>query len=236
MNANRSKLSAILLSVAAAGLAGASEVKTIDVQNFTKEPVAAEGAVCITGVGGLRLPSLSLGGKSRLVIDPVRTPMSVAEAPSFAKGAKIALAKRYGGVTRGRFVLATWSGEAEVPADLFDARSVAGKASASVETAPDGKSRQLVVTVGDYGSAPEVRILALGDSITQGVRKPEQKEHGYPQYRTSLAALLEASGMKAVMVGTRDNSQLDAANVQAPAEWTTSSMFRLISDLIVAVD
>lgn len=74
------------------------------------------------------------------------------------------------------------------------------------ETAPDGKSSQLVATIGDYDSSPELRIAALGDSITQGIQKPEQKESGFPQYRTSLAALLAANGVKAHMLGTRTHS------------------------------
>jgi len=218
----RTIVSAAALGVtlfAAGSAARADEMASLNVVNFTSEPLVVEGPLQVAGAGGLRLPSLALGEKARLVIDPVRTPVSVAGAPAFAAGAKIALAKRYGGVTRGRFVLATWQGDAAVPADLFDATSVAGNAVVTVEKAPDGKGSQLVVTVGDFDKSPEVRILALGDSITQGVQKPNQKEYGFPQYRTSLAALLAANGVKAVMVGTRTHSQLDAANVQAPEKW-----------------
>lgn len=199
---------------------GVAAQEVVDVVNFTAEPLFVVGETRITGAGGLRLPSLSLGAKSRLVIDPVRTPIFVASAPSFAPGAKIALAERYAGVKRGRIVLATWGGNADIPDGLFDAASVIGKAVVAVETAPDGKSRQLVATIGDYDSSPELRIVALGDSITQGIQKPEQKESGFPQYRTSLAALLAANGVKAQMLGTRTHSQLDAAGVQAPKEWT----------------
>ena len=200
-------------------LASATKTKELNVVNFTKEPLVVEGALQVKGAGGLRLPSLTLGPQGMLVIDPIRTPVSVAEAPSFAKGSKITLAKRYANVKRGRIVLATWKGDANVPDDLFDDTSVAGNASASVVTAPDGKSRQLVVTVGDYDASPEIRILAIGDSITQGVQKEEQPEYGFPQYRTSLASLLAANGVKAIMLGTRKHAQLDAADVQAPKEW-----------------
>lgn len=212
------RVAALILSLAA-GVASGDETKTLNVVNFTAGPLAVDGGLVVTGAGGLRLKSLSLGANARLVIDPVRTPVAVEGAPSFAEGAKIALAKRYAGVTRARFVIATWSGETAVPLGLFDKSSVAGEAAATVEAAPDGKSRQLVVTVGDFGSSPKMRILALGDSITQGVQKPEQAEYGFPQYRTSLASLLAANGVKAQMIGTRKNSQLDAALVQAPKEW-----------------
>lgn len=194
--------------------------RTLEVVNFTAKPLVVDGLIKVTGAGGLRLPSLSLKANACMVLDPVRTPVFVASAPSFAPGAKIALANRFCSVKRARFVLATWRGDAAVPADIFDAKSVAGKSVITVEKAPDGVSKQLVVTVGDFASSPEVRILALGDSITEGVQKPEQAEHGFPQYRTSLAALLATRGVKAVMVGSRDMSQLDAAGVQAPKEWT----------------
>ena len=204
----------------AAGFASAAEQKSLDVVNVAKEPLAVEGPLQVTGAGGLRLPSLVLGPQARLVIDPIRTPVAVAAAPSFAEGAKISLAKRYAGVKRGRIVLATWSGEAKIPADIFDKSSVAGEASVAVVAAPDGESRQLVVTVGDYDASPRLRILAIGDSITQGVQKEEQPEYGFPQYRTSLASLLAANGTKAVMIGSRVNAQLDAADVLAPRNWT----------------
>ena len=214
-------LAVCTLAQCAAYAAPAADGKqTLEIVNYTKEPLVVDGPLQVTGAGGLRLPSLSLGSNARLVIDPVRTPVSVAGVPTFAKGAKIALAKRYCNVKRGRFVLATWRGDAEVPENLFDAKSVAGKSAVGVEAAPDGKCNQLVVTVGDFESSPEVRILALGDSITEGIQKPNQKEYGHPQYRTSLAALLAANGVKAIMVGSRDMSKLDAANVQAPKGWT----------------
>jgi len=206
-------------ALAAAAMLAPATAETLNVVNFTDAPLAVEGELRVEGAGGLRLPSLSLGPGVRLAIDPVRTPVAVASAPSFAQGAKIALAPRYAGMTCGRVVLATWSGEADVPEGLFDTGSVAGKASVSVETAPDGKSRQLVVTVGDWAGAPELRILAMGDSITQGIQKENQPEYGFPQYRTSLASFLAASGIKPVMLGCRRHAQLDAAGVQAPADW-----------------
>ncbi len=47
---------------------GVAAPEVVNVVNFTAEPLFVVGETRITGAGGLRLPSLSLGAKSRLVI------------------------------------------------------------------------------------------------------------------------------------------------------------------------
>lgn len=95
---------------------------TVEVDNrLTALEIA--GKTELVGAGGVILPSLSVPDDSRLVFDPVATPIKVSAVPAFAEGATIALSSDYAGVTLGRIVLMTYSGTATLPAGLFDASS-----------------------------------------------------------------------------------------------------------------
>ncbi len=173
----------------------------------------------LTGVGGVQVASLSILANQRLVLDPIKTPLKVSAAPTFGANAKIALSSAYASMSCGKVVLMTYSGSLTPSASLFDASSIAPGASFTLtqETAPDGSAKQLVLTVGDYAHAPEIRILPIGDSITQGVTKDDQGD--YPQYRTTIAARLAAMGYRPVMKGIWHYAQNDAAGVQQPDAW-----------------
>ena len=195
----------------------------VEVGNLGITSLEVSGETVLTGVGGVKLSSLSIPADAKLVFDPIATPVKVSATPTFEAGAKIALSSDFAGMTCGRVVLMTYNGTASIPAGLFDTSSVATSASASCvlsqDAAPDGKNKQLVLTVGDYANAPEIRILPIGDSITQGIDKENDKQYDYPQYRTSVAARLAANGYKPVMKGIWHYSQLDAAGVQQPDKW-----------------
>ena len=173
----------------------------------------------ITGAGGMRLSSLAVPADAKFVLDPIATPISVSATPTFGAGAKIALSAGYAGMTLGRVVLLTWTGNSIDATGLFDTSSVSGPAAVACETAPDGTSKQLVLTVGDYDSdAKEIRIVPIGDSITQGYISGSSLTD-YPQYRTAIAARLAANGYKPMMKGVWRISQNDAAGVQQPDDW-----------------
>ena len=194
---------------------------TVEVDNrLTALEVAGETE--LTGAGGVILDALEIPADARLVFDPIATPICVTNGtPVFAEEAKIALSSDYAGITLGRVVLMTYPGTATLPAGLFDASSVSGAAALSQETAPDGTSTQLVLTVGDYeNEAKEIRILPIGDSITQGYNKGINGYSQEAQYRTAIAARLAANGYRPVMKGIWRVYQADAAGVQQPDEWS----------------
>ena len=184
------------------------------------------GKTELVGAGGVILPSLSVPDDSRLVFDPIATPIKVSATPSFSQGASLALSSDYAGVTLGRIVLMTYSGTATLPAGLFDASSVSGDAKLTQEVAPDGSNMQLVLTVGDYErQAKEIRILPIGDSITHGRVRGINGYNQQAQYRTAIAARLAANGYRPVMLGhlktdaSGSATTCDAAGVQQPDEW-----------------
>ena len=180
----------------------------------------------IVGAGGFHVEALSIPANGKLTFDPIKTPVYVSAAPTFGEGACLALSSGYAGMTLGRVVLMTWTGEAKLPENLnslFDASSVAGSASVTTATAPNGTDTQLVLTVGEYDrDAKEIVVAAVGDSITQGVAAGRGD---YPQYRTSIAAHLAANGYKPKFRGIWCKSNLDAAGVQAPDDWAYHSGF-----------
>ena len=180
----------------------------------------------IVGAGGVKVSSLGIPAAGKLTLDPIKTPVYVSAAPTFGEGVKIALSPSYAGMTLGRVVLLTWTGEATLPENLnslFDASSVAGSAVVTAEAAPNGTSTQLVLTVGDYDrDAKEIRILPVGDSITQGVASSGKGASGQsddPQYRTAIAARLAANGYKPKMLGVWKRYPWDAAGVTQPNDW-----------------
>ena len=192
--------------------------------------VGADSGLC--GVGGAKLSALAFGENGKLTLDPIKTPVSVSAAPTFAEGAKIALTDNYAAMSLGRIVLLTWTGEATLPENLnslFDSASIASGATFAVtaETAPNGTSTQLVLTVGDYeNDAKEIRILPVGDSITQGVSSKDKGASGQndnPQYRTDIAARLAANGYKPKMFGVWKRNTLDAAGITQPNDWVWHS-------------
>lgn len=198
------------------------------------------GAISVANGSTLKLAGCAYGFKEiagfelygSLVIDPIRKPVSVNATPVFGSGAKIRLDAGFDGTTLGKFILMTWTesedGEggtvaATIPAGLLDASNLGAAGTLSVETAPDGASKQLVLRVGDYeADAKAIRILCIGDSITQGVSGRNDYDDE-SQYRTTIAALLAARGYKPQMLGHWKLHDKDSAGVLQPEEWTWHS-------------
>ena len=188
--------------------------------------LTVDNDTALMGAGGVHVDALAVADDTRLVFDPIATPIAVAGTPTFGAGAQIALAADYADVSLGRIVLMTYTGPATFDQTLFDASSIAAGASYTLteETAPDGTSTQLVLTVGDYANdAKEIRLAPIGDSITQGITRDSAPSFAkYPQYRTAIAARLAAHGYKPVMKGLwtfQNLSIFDAAGVRQPDDW-----------------
>ena len=185
----------------------------------------------LSNEGGLDIERLTFADNAKLTFDPIKTPVYVYGTTDdtgliLGANAKIALTPNYATMTCGRITLLTFKTEyaknlPENLNDLFDASSIAPGVewSLSAEDVPDDSPyrKNLILTVGDYANAPEVRILPIGDSITQGVTKDSQGD--YPQYRTTIAARLAASGYKPKMVGIWKYAKKNAANVLMPEDW-----------------
>ena len=206
------------------------ERDSIYVENqITTSQTIAKDTIAV-GRGGFNIEGLSLAENVRFTYDPVATPIYVygttEGALNVGSGAKLALSANYADMTLGRIVLLTYKdGNAVLPGnlnDIFDASSIAAGATYTVTSEPapeasDGRL-QLVLTVGDYANdAKEIRILPIGDSITQGVTKDDQGD--YPQYRTTIAARLAASGYKPKMLGLWKKANYDASHVMVPEDW-----------------
>ena len=181
--------------------------------------------------GGLDIARLTFADNAKLTFDPIKTPVYVYGTTDdtgliVGANAKIALTPNYATMTCGRITLLTFKTEyaknlPENLNDLFDASSIAPGVEWNITTedVPDDDPyrKNLILTVGDYANAPEIRILPIGDSITQGVTKDSQGD--YPQYRTAIAARLAASGYKPKMVGIWKYAKKNAANVLMPEDW-----------------
>lgn len=167
--------------------------------------IVANGVQTLAGVGGVQIGALSMTDGAKIVLDPIRTPIKLATKPMIAAGAKIALSG-YSTCALGKFTLMTWSGDAiDVPSDLFDETSVSGTAVVICEEAPETGCHQLTLKVGNYDAeAAEIRIMPLGDSITEGT---SGDGFARPNYRHYLMAKLEANGYKAISCGYQRSAE-----------------------------
>jgi len=200
-------------------------------KNMNKTSQEITGEVVFYGEGALDAETLTFGENAKLTLDPIKTPVYIWGSEEgkgfiFANGAKIALSPDYADMTCGKITLMTFKSEyarnlPENLDDVFDASSIASGVewSITLEDVPDASvyRKNLVLTVGDYENAPEIKILPIGDSITQGVTKDSQGD--YPQYRTAIAARLAANGYKPKMVGVWKYAPKNAANVVMSEDW-----------------
>ena len=69
--------------------------------------------------------------------------------------------------------------------------------------------------------AKDIIVAPIGDSLTQGVKDSARGD--FPQYRTAVAARLAAAGYRPKFVGIWQKSNLDAAGVRQPGDWTYHS-------------
>jgi len=196
--------------------------------------LSLSGSTEIVGAGGFDISTLSIAAGKTLTFDPVATPVFVygtsKNSFTFGSGAKFALSSKYADMTLGRVVLVTYraSYTTGLPSnldDVFDANSIAPGATYKVvsEAVRDANPyrRQLVLYVGDYeNEAKEIRILPVGDSITQGVAAKSGATADYwPQYRSTIAARLAACGYKPKMLGVWTRANCDASHVLLPDDW-----------------
>lgn len=219
----------VLLFAAAALLTAAGGAAEIPVANTCDAgSLTVADTTALTGAGGVVANSLVLSAGGRLVFDPTRTPIRVNGDVSFAADARIALPAACRGCPRGRFTLLTFSGALAVKGvkkgtvgaaveEVFDATGLVAPAVVKLLPAPDGVNRRLVLTVGDYeANAPLVKVMPLGDSITEGTL--QYSFYARPNYRLSLMAKLEAAGFKAQALGYQATCNQNAAGLVAPVE------------------
>lgn len=197
----------------------------LDIANLAnKGDWSVKKTTVINGFGGITANSLTFEPNSHLTLDPIKTPIKLASAPTFGEGTTISLAEAYKDCELGRIVILTWTGDAiTIPEGLLGEGSVKGEAVLSIETAPDGTSKQLVLTVGDYDEdAKEVSIMPMGDSITHGVNDGEN-------YRISLMEYLASIGYKPTTRGIYNTANTgtakNAAGVAGDAAWQYHSAF-----------
>ena len=221
-------------------VAGSRNVIVVDGRVATVPTLTGDDI--IVGAGALDIKTLSIPAGGKLVFDPVATPIYVwngtegAASLTVGEGAKIALSENYAGMTLGRIHLLTYrastvQGLPDNLDDLFDASSIAPGATWTVTSEdvvePSGNPyrKRLVLTVGDYeNEAKEIRVLPVGDSITQGVGiESGDTQDKYPQYRSTIAARLAAQGYKPKMLGVWKRARYDASHVPVPEDWAWHS-------------
>ena len=164
--------------------------------------------------------SFSLGAGARLVVDPVRASIGCARAPVFAEGAKIALDPAYAAYESGRFLLASWDA-GEISADLgtlFDASSARGRAPRLYVETEDGRG-YLWLDLDKNAVYPTVRVMAVGDSITEGKNPVSDSKGPYGNWRMTCWKALAAAGYEVTAVGWRDRYPEDHANRTMPLRW-----------------
>ncbi len=198
-------------------IAEASEV-VVDVAN--KKDMGAwtiEDPTELAGAGGVQASSLTLTAEAKLILDPTKTPVKLGAAPTFAEGAKLALSAAYKDCALGKFTLLTWTGAAIETEDIFDAESVGGACTLTCVDAPEDGKKQLVLTVGDYANAKKIKVMPLGDSITEGTNLGQN--FARPNYRIPLMQKLAANGFNVEALGYQKSCNADSAGVQANPEY-----------------
>ena len=230
MKVGKNKL--ILISMLCAAFA--AQAQTVNVVNaVTNGATSVSGEYTLTGVGGVTCASLSLEAGAKWTFDPIRTPVFVGAVPTFAEGAKIALAANYtdAAYQNGRLTLFTWAGtaEADVPTGLLDAATVPAGANPVLmqetytsrkggASAAETTYTRLVLDMNPSATRPTITILPLGDSLTENSSIGGM--HANPNYRVNLLKKLAARGWAPKSVGYRHSANLDSAGVGQPEEWS----------------
>lgn len=184
----------------------------------------------LTGIGGVLATTLSVNETGVFELDPIKTPLKIAAKPTFAVGAKIKLASAYDDCTLGKFKLMTWVGDSlGLDAAALKALVDVGERAYTVEDVPapaeNAGMRQLILKIGDYDNdAKTIRIMPLGDSITDGTSYYANQYEANPNYRVPLMQKLAARGYKPVAKGLRECAftqryATDASGVAAPSEY-----------------
>ena len=181
-----------------------------------------DGTATFPDVGGFYLSTLDVGATGKLVYDPTKFTFRLVSPPTFASGAKIALASKYAANTKGRFLLMTWNtGALDMDAAslnaIFDTSSANGTdVKVWAENHETGGGRLWLDL--DY-AAPKQRInvLCTGDSITQG------SDSTYGNWRTGLMKKLAAAGYAPFAKGHWNVHSADICGAVMPEEWVWHS-------------
>jgi len=225
---NWSRTNVVATALATAGLyLPPSDIVTAFTYN-DRDPVALgtlywDGKYALTQQGGLSLGTLDMGKSGRLVLDPLVTDLRLARAPNFANGAQLALATKYADYTKGRFLLMTWDAgvldtSTAAFANLFDSTSAAGVSPAlSVETI-DGRG-YLWLDLDSSATYPTLKVLPLGDSITEG----KVTVGNYGNWRITYMKAMAAAGYDVQARGFRTINSEDQAGASMPARWCSHS-------------
>ncbi|MBR0504362.1 MAG: hypothetical protein IJJ84_03075, partial [Kiritimatiellae bacterium] len=181
-----------------------------------------DGAATFPDVGGFYLSTLDMGATGKLVYDPTKFTFRLVSPPTFASGAKIALAPKYASNTKGRFLLMTWDhGALDMDAAalnaIFDASSAQGTdVKVWAENLEAGGGRLWLDL--DYAAPKQrINILCTGDSITQG------SDTSYGNWRTGLMKKLAAAGYAPVAKGHWKVHSADICGAVMPDEWVWHS-------------
>ena len=181
-----------------------------------------DGTATFPEVGGFYLSTLDMGATGKLVYDPTKFTFRLVAPPTFASGAKIALAPKYAANTKGRFLLMTWDcGALDMDAAalnaIFDASSAQGTdVKVWAENLEAGGGRLWLDL--DYAAPKQrINILCTGDSITQG------SDTSYGNWRTGLMKKLAAAGYAPVAKGHWNVHSADICGAVMPDEWVWHS-------------
>ena len=192
-----------------------------DPVSLTSTTLMMDGAATFPEVGGFYLGALDMGATGKLTYDPTKFTFRLVAAPVFASGAKIALSSEYAANTKGRFLLMTWdNGSLDMSqADLntlFDTSSANGTdVKVWAENLESGGRLWLDL---DYsGAHPQLNLLCVGDSITQG------SDSSYGNWRTLLMKKLAAAGYRPVAKGHWSVHSHDICMAEMPDEWVWHS-------------
>ena len=173
------------------------------------------GTATLTEPGGLCFGGLDVGAAARLVVDPVAFTIRLLGAPSFASGAKLALAPKYAASTKGRFLVMTWDygtlDEAAI-ANLFDTSSTAAGAAARLSVETVGEGGRLWLELAPNTVKPRLNVLVLGDGFAVG-----RDDKG--NFRIPFVKELEADGYEVITKGFRTIRGVDLSDATMPAEW-----------------
>ena len=187
----------------------------VDLQSTT---FRTSGTATFDDVGGFRLKTVVVDETGKMVYDPTKFTFRLAEPPSFASGAKIALASKYAANTNGRFLLMTWdtgslSMDGAALTAVFDATSANGTTPKVWAENFSGGGGRLWLDL-DYGTTKQrVNVLPVGDSITHG------RDSEWGNWRTGLMKKLAAAGYEPIAKGHRYDQSLDICGAMMPDEW-----------------
>ena len=193
-----------------------------DPVSLSTTTLLVDGTATFPEVGGFYLSTLDMGATGKIVYDPTKFTFRLVSPPTFASGAKIALASKYASNTKGRFLLMTWNtGALDMDAAalnaIFDTSSANGTdVKVWAENLETGGGRLWLDL--DY-AAPKQRInvLCTGDSITQG------SDSSYGNWRTGLMKKLAAAGYAPVAKGHWKVHSADICGAVMPEEWVWHS-------------